>query len=57
MNPQEKQALDRVQFQHNELSQRVDALFVKMNEFRDEALTLLQGMAQAHAPKGEASGN
>ena len=57
MNPQDKQALDRVQFQQNELTQRVDALVAQMSSFRDEALRLLQEMAEANKPKESTSGN
>lgn len=44
MTPSEKLALDRVQFEQNELRQRLDALVKQMTEFKDEAMRLLKEM-------------
>ena len=47
MTAQDKQALDRVQFEQNELKQRVDALVEQMEKFRTDAMRLLTEMAAA----------
>jgi len=61
MTKEEKHALDKAQHDNKILSDelfrltaRVDDLVVKMNDFRCEAMRLLNEMSEAHAPKGAA---
>lgn len=51
MTPQERQTLDRIQFQQNEQKQRLDALCTKMNKFCADVSEELKRMAEAHKPK------